>query len=447
MRQIISILGAAILMTSALAAATVETGLDVLLSDQLALLRGKSVAIVCNHTALTRDGQHIIDCLGAAEDVTVRALFGPEHGIRGTENAGAIVGQSVEERLNIPIYSLYDQTRAPQPEELEGVDVIVFDIQDVGARFYTYISTMGHVMEAAAANGIPIIILDRPNPISGLHAEGPICEPSQFTFVGRYPIPVRHALTVGELAQMIVGEGWIDGADQVDLTVIPCRGWDRSMYFDETDLEFPRPSPNIPSVDGAIAYPGTCFFEGTNLSEGRGTDEPFLIAGAPFMDGDEWAAALNAMDLPGVHFVGLKFTPMPNAGSSHPKWEGEECGGVYLEITERDAFRPVRTGFAMIASAASMWPDDFEIGRRASHFDRLWGTDSVRLGLFGEQQEEAAETAQTAEPTREYGFFQDADDATPGGVALPPEWASIPNDWTIPEQHFWERAQQYLIYD
>jgi beta-N-acetylhexosaminidase len=404
-------------MAAAAAAEPVETGLDVLLADQLALLRGKSIAIVCNHTALTRDGEHIADRLEREDGVTVRALFGPEHGIRGTENAGARVDNAVEESSQVPVYSLYDETRGPASSELAGIDLILYDIQDVGARFYTYISTLGHVMESAAANGVPVIVLDRPNMISGTNPEGPICEPVWFTFVGRYPIPVRYALTVGELAQMIVAEGWIAGAAEVDLTVIPCRGWSRSQFSDDVGMDFAKPSPNIPNVDAALTYPGQCFWEGTNVNEGRGTDTPFLVCGAPYIDADRWLTALEQCGLPGVTFETTAYTPEPNAGSSKPKHSGEECHGLRIAVTDRAAFRPVRTGLAMLFTLVDLHPEDFEIGRRQRHFDRLWGTSAVR---------EALERRQA------------------GGDE---QWAEIADRWEAGVRDFWAKAQRHLIYD
>ncbi len=414
--------GAFILMATTLSAAPVESGLDVLVADQLDALRGKSIAIVCNHTALTRDGEHITDRLAREDGITVSALFGPEHGIRGTANAGARIEGDEDLTRGIPIYSLYDSTRGPQPDELEGVDVILFDIQDVGARFYTYISTMGHVMEAAAANAIPLVILDRPNMISGRHPEGPLCEPAWFSFVGRYPIPVRHALTIGELARMIVAEQWIEGLGELDLTVIPARGWSRAVDLDSVALPFVRPSPNIPSVESALVYPGTCFFEGVNVNEGRGTDTPFLNIGAPFIDSARWVEALEACDLPGIAFIPISYTPRPNAGASHPKREGELCHGVHLTVTDRETFRPVRTGLAMLWTLAELWPDDFTFNARETNgetrhgIDRLWGTSRVR---------EAIEHHRT----------------TGEG-----DWRAIADAWETDVAELWARAQPHLLY-
>lgn len=371
----------ALLAMTAVHAAQVETGLDVLVADQLGRLRGKAVAIVCNQTSITRTGEHIVDRLAREEGITIRALFAPEHGIRGVAEAGAEVGDTVEAERGIPIFSLYDASKAPTREELAGVDVILYDLQDIGARFYTKISTLGYVLESAGECGVPVIVLERPNVVSGLAVEGPVCEPSQFSFVGRYPIPIRHGLTGGELALMMVAERWIAHADEVDLTVIPCRGWTRAMYFDETGLPFVPPSPNIPDLETAIVYPATCPFEGTNVSEGRGTEAPFRTIGAPFVDAARWAAALASEELPGVRFEAITFTPRPNAGDSHPKHEGHACQGVRITVTDRAAFRPVRTGLSMLCTLAALWPAEFAIGERAGHFDHLWGTSAVREAL------------------------------------------------------------------
>jgi uncharacterized protein YbbC (DUF1343 family) len=412
--RFMAITGALTLMTS-FAAAQVESGLDVLTTWEISLLHGKTVAVVCNHTARTLDGQHILDLLVEAENVTVGAAFGPEHGIRGTENAGARITDETDESLPYPVYSLYDGTSAPTSAELEGIDVIIYDIQDVGARFYTYISTLGLVMEAAAEAGIPVMVLDRPNVITGLNPEGPLCEPEHFTFVGKYPIPVRYSLTIGELAQMIVGEGWIDRADEVDLTVIPCRDWRRDMTFEETGMTFVAPSPNIPNIEVARIYPGTCFFEGTNVSEGRGTDEPFLRVGAPFVSAEAWVAALDEIALEGVAFEPITFTPEPNAGSGSPKLQGEECHGVQIRVTDPEALRPIRTGLAMLWTLAELHPDDLTF--RESHFDRLWGTSTVR---------EALEHLMAT-----------------GAGSL----EAILQRWEIGSATFWERARRHLLYE
>ncbi|MBN1476090.1 DUF1343 domain-containing protein [Candidatus Sumerlaeota bacterium] len=402
----------ALLVTSA-PAAQVLNGLDVLREGGFEPLRGLTVGVLCNQTSVTIDGEHILDLLVDAEGVTVGAAFAPEHGIHGTADAGAQVGDMVDDSLPYPIYSLYDTTRAPTSAELEGLDVIVCDIQGVGARFYTRLSTIGLVMDAAAVNGVPVMVLDRFNVNTGLHPEGPICEPEHFTFVGMYPIPVRYSLTIGELAQMIVAEGWIDRAGEVDLTVIPCRGWRRDMPLEETGRTFRSTSPNIPTIEVARAYLGTCFFEGTNVSEGRGTDEPFLRIGAPFIDAEAWVAALDGLGLAGVSFEPLTFTPEPNAGSSAPKFQGEECHGVQIRITDPAALRPVHMGLAMLWTLAALHPEDLTF--REAHFDRLWGTSTVREALehlmaTGEGDLEAL--ARSWEP----------------GVAA-----------------FWERAQRYLL--
>jgi uncharacterized protein YbbC (DUF1343 family) len=404
----------ALTMTSA-PAAQVLNGLDVLREENFESLRGQTVGVLCNQTSVASDGTHILDLLLATEDVTVGAAFAPEHGIHGTEDAGAQVGDVVDASLPFPIFSLYDTTRAPTSAELEGIDVLLCDIQGVGARFYTRLSTIGLVMESAAAEGVAVMVLDRFNVNTGLHPEGPICEPEHFTFVGMYPIPVRYSLTIGELAQMIVAERWIDRADEVDLTVIPCRGWRRDMLCEETGREFRSTSPNIPTIEVARVYLGTCFFEGTNVSEGRGTDEPFLRIGAPFIDAEAWGQALDELALPGIAFEPLTFTPEPNAGSSAPKLQGEECHGVQIRVTDPEALRPVGTGLAMLWTLAALHPQDLTF--RENHFDRLWGTSTVREAL--------EHLMATGEGDLE----------------------ALPRSWEPETTAFWERVQRHLIYE
>jgi uncharacterized protein YbbC (DUF1343 family) len=256
---------------------------------------------------------------------------------------------------------------------LEGLDVLLYDIQDVGARFYTYISTMTYAMEAAAEAGIPFVVLDRPNPITGERVEGFVLEDSLKSFVGLHPIPIVHGMTTGELASMINGQGWLKGGVRANLTVVRMRGWERSMWYDETGLAWISPSPNMRTLRTVVVYPGTCLFEGTNLSEGRGTDSPFELVGAPFIDAEEWAETLNGLKLPGVQFEPELFTP---TGSKH---SGVECRGVRVNVTNRAVFEPVRTGIWMLATALDLHRDKF--AWRPQAIDRLAGTALVRQSV------------------------------------------------------------------
>lgn len=354
----------------------VRTGLDRV--DEFAeLFAGKRVGIITNHTAYDARGRHITEVFMALPDVTVTALFGPEHGIRGEAEAGIQVDSVTDPLKDIPIFSLYGETNKPTPKMLENVDVLVYDIQDVGARFYTYIYTMALAMEAAAEQGKPFVVLDRPNPIGGELVEGNLLEPEFATFVGLYPIPVRHGMTSGELAKMFSGEGWLAHGVQPELTVVPLQYWSRDQWYDQTGLRFIAPSPNMPDLASATVYPGICLMEGTTLSEGRGTPTPFQLFGAPWIDGKKLSERLNALNLPGVIFADTVFTPVSTPGaSSRPKQMDRPCGGAYLRVTDRQLFQPYRSGIQAVNAAYRMYPDSLDW--RVRHFDRLCGTASVR---------------------------------------------------------------------
>lgn len=348
-------------------------------------LKGQRVGLITNPTGVNRDLVSTVDLLHQHPDVELVALFGPEHGVRGEVQDGLPVQAATDPATGLPVYSLYGPTNKPTREMVAGLDTLAFDIQDVGARFYTYLSTMWLSLEAAAEYGLRFVVLDRPNPITGVKVEGPLLDPAFTSFVGCGPVPIRHGLTLGELALFFNDERGV-GAD---LTVVPMAGWSRDQWYDETDLAWIPPSPNMPTLDTATVYPGTCLFEGTNLSEGRGTTKPFEWIGAPWIDGAAWARELNALDLPGVRFRPVTFVPTfarscspPEACSGGPpsfKFSGESCQGVQLHVRDRDCFEPVRTGLAMLATARRLWPDHFEW--KTGHFDRLMGTDQVRLAL------------------------------------------------------------------
>ena len=353
----------------------VRSGIEVLLSDSLHLVQGKNVGLLTNHTGIywTSDGivGSTIDALYEANNVDLVALYAPEHGIRGQEQAGAAIDSGRDERTGVPIHSLYGEVRKPTPVMLEGVDVLLFDMQDIGARYYTYVSTMALAMEAAGEQDIPFIVLDRPNPVRGDIVQGNLLKPGYETFVGMYPVPMRHGMTAGELAQLYVGEFGLE----VDLHVVPLDGWTRDMTFDQTQLPWVPPSPNMPSLESALAYPGTCLFEGTPISVGRGTDRAFQWVGAPWLDGVQLAQSLNGYGINGVRFESTTFTPR-NAGDR--KFEGQEVSGVLL-IPESTDYDASKAAVAMLLETYSMSGDNWLWAE--AHFDRLAGTDSLRLSI------------------------------------------------------------------
>ena len=337
--------------------ADVKTGADILIERRLDLVKGKNVGLITNQTGRLSSGEWLVDAL-RARGVRIAALFSPEHGIRGDAEAGASVASDIDSVSGVPVYSLYGRVQKPDKAMLKGIDLLVYDMQDVGVRFYTYISTMGLAMEAAAEAGIPFIVLDRPDPLGGMLVDGPIIEDSLRSFVGMYPLPVVYGLTCGELAQMINREKWLAGGIQATLTVVPMEGWKRGMSWSQTGLPWNRPSPNIPSPATALVYPVTCYVEGTNLSEGRGTSDPFGQFGAPFLDAPAMAAELNSLDLPGVRFGSTSFTP------NSSKFAGQLCRGVSVRITDPLLYRPVGIGLHIIDLLARRYPKECEFNRK-----------------------------------------------------------------------------------
>tara|TARA_R110002111_G_scaffold256979_2_gene324544 strand:+ start:15367 stop:17712 length:2346 start_codon:yes stop_codon:yes gene_type:complete len=339
--------------TTAIVAASDElrvlTGIDVLRQEQFQSLKGMKIGLITNHTGLSRDGQSTVQILNDAPDVQLVTLFSPEHGFAGKLDVSKI-GDATDEKTGLKIFSLYGKTRAPTPESLQGLDALVFDIQDIGTRFYTYISTMGNAMQAAKKQGIKFIVLDRPNPINGVDFAGPVLDEGSQSFVGYHRIPVRHGMTVGELARMFNSEMQID----VELQVIPLQNWKREMYYDETGLTWVNPSPNMRNLNEAVFYPGIGLLETTNLSVGRGTDTPFEWIGAPWLDGRQLARQLNQSGLPGIRFVPVFFTPESS------KFAGELCGGVNFLITDRRQFQSVRTGLEVAHQLRQLFPDQWE---------------------------------------------------------------------------------------
>ncbi len=357
-------------------------GADILVEKHLALLTGKRVGVITNQTGILSNGQHLVDAL-LEHRVSVVALFGPEHGIRGDVPDGVSVRDGKDARTGIPVYSLYGEVRKPTAEMLLGVDALVFDIQTVDARFYTFISTMMLALEAAAERGIDFIVLDRPNPTRGLVADGPMREDSLQSFISHLPIPITSGMTIGELAKMINEEGWLNGGKRASLTVIPMEGWKRSMWYDETELKWVRPSPNMKSLRTAIVYAGSALIEGiANVSEGRGTDRPFEYIGSPWIDGRKLADELNSRSLPGVTFEPIEFTPEGVEGRTPPvKYGGKRCHGVYIQVNDRNSFYPVTMGINLLNVLKTQYGN--RIQWRTSYLDRLVGSSKVREGLDG----------------------------------------------------------------
>jgi uncharacterized protein YbbC (DUF1343 family) len=347
----------------------VLAGIDVLRADGFAALRGKRVGLVTNHTGLTRDGATTIDVLFGAQDVKLVALFSPEHGIRGTVDDK--VASSTDEKTRLPIHSLYGETRRPTAAMLEGLDALVVDLQDIGARFYTYTTTMAYVLEEAAKNRLPVIVLDRPNPINGFQIEGPALDKAQLGFTGYFaPMPIRHGLTIGELARLFNGENKI-GAN---LTVIAAKNWQRAAWFDETSLLWINPSPNMRNLIQATLYPGIGAIETTNISVGRGTDTPFEQFGAPWIDATVLADALNGRRIPGIAFYPVRFTPASS------KYAGQACQGVFMIVTDRAALRPVRLGVEIAAMLHKLYASSFELDPAERLFGSREGISRIRAG-------------------------------------------------------------------
>lgn len=349
-----------------------DIGIDVFLNKHAKQFKGKRVGLVTNLTGVNKQLESTIDLLYRHPDIQLTALYGPEHGIRGDAKEGEKVESTRDEKTNLPVYSLYGETRKPTKEMLEEIDVMVFDLQDIGSRYYTYIYTMAYVMEACGENNIEMVVLDRPNPVSGLKREGNVVDEHYKSFIGLVPIPNRHGLTIGELALLFKNE--FDYA--CDLTVIPMQGWKRSMYYEETDLIWIPPSPNTTSIDMCILYAGTCLIEGTNLSEGRGTTQPFEVVGAPFINGQQLAETFNQRNLPGIIARPVSFKP------TYQKFEDEMCYGVQLHIVDRETIEPLKSMIYLLLDIANMYPENFEFREKTpsgkSFFDLLAGNGELR---------------------------------------------------------------------
>lgn len=326
----------------------VMTGIDVLRRDSFQPLKGQRVGLITNHTGLSRDGVSTVRLMSESKNVDLTVLFSPEHGFKGELDV-AKIGDATDQETGLKIYSLYGATRRPTPEMLKEIDTIVFDIQDIGARFYTYISTMGEAMRAADEHGKHFVVLDRPNPIGGLRVSGPMLDEGTESFVGFHSLPIRHGMTIGELARMFHRELGLS----CPLQVVRCEGWRREMLWDETGLLWVNPSPNMRCLTQALLYPGIGMLETTNLSVGRGTDTPFEIVGAPWIDPWKLSSALRGKNIPGATFIPIRFTP------DSSRYKGESCGGINVVITNRSKFDPLRLGVGLATSLQALFPDDW----------------------------------------------------------------------------------------
>ena len=375
--------------------AVVVPGVEVFLQEYLSAFEGKKIGLLTHSAAVDRRLEASAELLARNHRIRLVALYGPEHGVRGNCQAGEYVPFYLDEKLHLPVFSLYGQSmkpavgmmknideymrsfdtdhrgKGPDSEMIRDVDLIVCDLQDVGTRVYTYVATMAYTMQACAENGIGFVVLDRPNPIGGLVMEGPVLEYPRFSSpVGLYPVPLRHGMTMGELA-LLFNEKFLER--KANLTVIPMKNWKRRHWFDQTSLPWVLPSPNMPTLDTAIVYPGQVFFEGTNLSEGRGTTRPFEMIGAPWIDGFDLAQRMNRLNLPGVRFRETWFTP------AFSKFQGERCGGLQLHVVDRSLFRPYSVMLHLLRVIMDEYPKWFAF--HPSYFDRIMGTARVREAL------------------------------------------------------------------
>lgn len=386
-----------------------RTGLDVLYEQKCAPLRGKRVGLVCHPASIDGQYRHAVELLRGARSIELAAIFGPEHGFAGTAQDLIGVGHATEAGLRV--HSLYGssvESLRPTAEQLRGLDVLVIDLQDIGSRYYTFQATMLYCLEACAANGVAACVLDRPNPLGGVGVEGPSLTPGFESFVGPHPIPVRHGLTMGELARLYQQVR----VPNVTLEVIACDGWQREMSFEHTGLPWVQPSPNMPTVDTAFVYPGMCLLEGTNLSEGRGLTRPFELCGAPWIDATELAVRLNAERLPGVLFRPAKFRP------TFQKFTGQDCSGVQLHVTDRTAFMPVRSGLAVLATMRELSGTKF--AWRTEEYEFVTDRPAIDL-LFGSPRER---------------------NALESGMP----WRAITAAWEPEEAAFLELRREFLIY-
>jgi uncharacterized protein YbbC (DUF1343 family) len=371
-----------VLMSFAIQAAArerVKAGDEVFLEKHLNLIQGKSIGIITNQSGELQDGRHIVDVLAHVPGVKLVALFAPEHGIRGKASAGEDISSGVDKATGVPVYSLYGKTKKPTPQMLKGIDVLIYDIQDVGTRFYTFISTLDYCLEAAAENHIKFIVLDKPDMLRADLVDGPMLVDSLRSFIGIQPIPSVYGMTPGELAIMLNDEGMLKGGMKAELAVIRMENYTRSMWYDETGLKWIVPSPNLPDMNAVEVYPGNVLLEATNVSEGRGTPHPFETIGAPYIDSGKLVSLLNKQHLPGVRFEPAEFTPRALPAAGQPKYLGELCHGVRVVVTGRDSLKPVEMGVTIVWAIRKLYPQEFKF--IPSYFDKLAGTSSVRSML------------------------------------------------------------------
>lgn len=352
----------------------VELGLTVLLTEKRDWIHGKSIGLITNHTGVDATLRSNYRLLAEDTDCQLAAIFSPEHGLWGAAQDGIAINNTDENLSNIPVFSLYGQSMRPTAEQLDGIDLLIYDMQDVGVRYYTYISTLLYAMEAASDHGVEFIVADRPNPIGCTTIEGPVLANEFESFVGIHAIPIRYGLTIGELAMLLKAER----VPSCQLKVAWMQGYERWMWYNDTSLPWVPPSPNMPTLTTATLYPGLCLFEGTNMSEGRGTTQPFEYIGAPWCNGERWAETLNGLRLPGVRFRSVVFTPAPATEST--KHAKQTCGGVAIHVTDRERFRPIETTLHMLSTLISEYSDHFAF--RISHFDRLAGNSWLRNALL-----------------------------------------------------------------
>ncbi|HEX9251177.1 MAG TPA: DUF1343 domain-containing protein [Ignavibacteriaceae bacterium] len=354
-------------------------GADLLFSENQNLIAGKNIGVICNHTSLLNDGTHLVDALIEQKDVTVKAIFTPEHGLNGIAEAGEHIDYKKNLYKEVPIISLYGKEKKPSKENLKDIDLLIYDIQDVGARFYTYISTMYYTLEAAGENNIPVIILDRPNPIGGSYIDGPVLDPNYKSFVGIAELPITYGMSVGELAKYFIGEKITPDWKNISLTVIACKNWKREIP-NQFYSKWNSPSPNINSLETALVYPGTCLIEGTNISEGRGTIYPFLQIGAPFFNADAIIEKLNLLKVEGAEFQAVEFVPEDiEEMATNPKFEGETCYGIKIKVTDPNKFESVKLGVNLLYVLTKLYGD--KINFNGQSFDRLAGSSILREQL------------------------------------------------------------------
>ena len=399
--------------THAVSQYNVRVGAEVLISDSIKILEGKRLGLIVNHTSMVKN-KHLIDLLYTNPKVKIQALFSPEHGIRGQDDAGAIISDDIDTNTGLPIFSLYGKVRSPTPAMLDSVDILIFDIQDVGTRFYTYISTMGFAMQAAAKANIPFIVLDRPNPIAALHIEGFTLEAAFKSFIGLYQIPVTHGMTVGELANLIKGERLLESLENLSLRVILAEGWQRTMLWSDLRMPWVPPSPNLPSFESAVIYPGTCFFGSTLATEGRGTQFPFTQIGASWLiNGRELSNLMNQKNLPGLYFEPANFTikSIP-AMTVNPRFLDETMYGIRIKVEAAAVVQPMASGVHLLHAFYHSAPDSMK-----KHFFR----EQAMLNVSG--------------GPKLMSMIKDG---------FPPE--DIINSWSIDVKKFELNRSKYLMY-